>query len=189
MRTEIVYTYRVAMLMCVSAAITSSACERAAPTSSVVARVNSKNAQLDRATAIAQARLDEFIAVLQDHELEKHGFTILTHFTTPDGESVDIWVGAEAFADDQFTGIVDDKPEEVTTIKLGDTVTIARGDVFDWMYLDHDTLVGGWTVRVQIDFAEPGQRDLMMERLNLTESDLVLPPVPEPILPQGAPDE
>ena len=46
-----------------------------------------------------------------------------------------------------FQGTVNNEPEKVKTVKMGQKVTVAA-KISDWMYVENRKLVGGYTMRV-----------------------------------------
>ena len=47
-----------------------------------------------------------------------------------------------------YKGLVNNNPEKTIAVKYGDTVIVRRNEISDWMYLDNNVLVGGYTIRV-----------------------------------------
>jgi uncharacterized protein YegJ (DUF2314 family) len=72
------------------------------------------------------------------------------------------WVGDITYRDGVFYGVVLDPLEDVASIKQGDSVDIAAGEISDWMYLEGEPpngrIVGGFTIRVLRDRATPQER-------------------------------
>lgn len=165
----------VTAVMVLTAALAAPGCEDSvAPSAS--ARAPTGAEMMQYASEIAVANLDQFIDALNHPQPSQRGFMIKAPFQAVDGSTEEIWISAENYIDGAFTGIIDHKPDNVISINVNDTVTVPRSDVIDWMYTDNDRLIGGWTWRVMIDRSTGEQRRLMMQRLNLSEDDLQLPP-------------
>ncbi len=99
--------------------------------------------------AIAKARTtaDEFIAALESPTAQQDSFAVKAEFE--DGDHVEhMWLNPVRFADGKFEGRVGNEPNMVSTVKLGDVVTVAKVEISDWMYVDDGKLVGGFTLRV-----------------------------------------
>jgi uncharacterized protein YegJ (DUF2314 family) len=58
-----------------------------------------------------------------------------------------------------FVGEINNEPEKVTNVKLGDKATIPKAEISDWMYLENGRLVGGETMRVLRDSLSPAERE------------------------------
>ena len=48
-------------------------------------------------------------------------------------------------------GQVDNVPENVSSIKLGDKIEIEKYKISDWFYIENNKLIGGLTIRVLRD--------------------------------------
>ena len=57
-----------------------------------------------------------------------------------------------------FQGTIDNDPELVKNVKLGQRMTVRPRDVSDWMYLNNRKLVGGLTILVLRDKMSPAER-------------------------------
>ncbi|HQY87439.1 MAG TPA: DUF2314 domain-containing protein [Tepidisphaeraceae bacterium] len=101
------------------------------------------------ATARARATLDQFIVRIQAKPDPNHrGFAIKAAFASPDGECEHIWITSPTWDGQQFTGQIDNEPLATKLVKLGDVVHVKPDELTDWMYLDSNQLVGGYTVRL-----------------------------------------
>lgn len=114
----------------------------------------------DRMTAaIAQARdtVPQFIATLNGPQLGQTGFAVKVEIT--DGENVEfMWLSPVRYDGAQFMGTLNNDPDIVGSVKLGDELTVAQGEVSDWMYLENSKLVGGFTLRVLRDAMSADER-------------------------------
>jgi len=50
--------------------------------------------------------------------------------------------------DKKYVGIVANLPESIPDVKLGDTISILKNNITDWMYLDNKKLRGGFTIQL-----------------------------------------
>ena len=69
-------------------------------------------------------------------------------FITPDGKAEHIWLADVKFTGNRFVGIVDNKPANIPKLKIGDRASVNPDEISDWSYVDHNKLVGGYTIRV-----------------------------------------
>ena len=113
-----------------------------------VVNVDVEDAEMKAAIARARDTLPQFIPVLQAPQPGHRDFAIKAFF--PD-LAEHIWIGDVAYADGAFSGVLGNEPVGETTLKLGDAVTIPEDRVTDWKYIQHDVLVGGYTIRVLRD--------------------------------------
>jgi uncharacterized protein YegJ (DUF2314 family) len=113
-----------------------------------VVQVDAEDPEMKDAIAQAQATLAAFVATLRDPQPGHRDFSIKAFF--PDlGEH--IWVADVSHADGVFAGALGNEPVAPTSLHLGDRVSIPEARVTDWKYIQHDVLVGGYSIRVLRD--------------------------------------
>ena len=111
------------------------------------------NAAIDKARSTVQT----FIAALNAPKPDQSSFTVKMPFV--DGEKVEhMWLNNVNYDGTHFHGTVNNDPESVHNVKIGQRVTVAPKDISDWMYIDNRKLVGGWSVRVLRDGLPPDER-------------------------------
>jgi uncharacterized protein YegJ (DUF2314 family) len=111
------------------------------------AEVSDNDKQMDRAVQNAQETLGFFIAALKAKKNGDTVFEIKKGFV--DGDKVEhLWIRKVRYDGKNFHGQVDNHPEEVNDVHQGQHVTVAPGDVDDWMFLKDGKLIGGYTTRV-----------------------------------------
>ena len=97
----------------------------------------------------AKATLDDFIG-----ELKKPGkrqFYIKTSYPTKSGNLEFIWIESVSSASGKFRGIIGNEPLDIANLKLGDSVDVKREDVSDWMIMDGDKMLGGYTAKLLLE--------------------------------------
>jgi uncharacterized protein YegJ (DUF2314 family) len=62
-----------------------------------------------------------------------------------------MWVDELAFADDQFEGRLVNEPLYVQDLRLGDHVIVKLDEISEWIIIDGDLLLGGFTIHVLRD--------------------------------------
>jgi len=106
----------------------------------------------------ARASVDQFITALNDPNILQSDFSV--KFPIKEGDQVEhIWVHPVRFENGQFIGNINNNPDLVTTVSLGDEVKMAKEDISDWMYVDDQKLIGGYTLRVLRDNLAPNERE------------------------------
>ncbi len=99
------------------------------------------------AQAEARRTLDTFLADLANPPPGHTGHAIKTVFY--DGEVGEhMWVGNLRWDGTRFTGTLDNTPVNVRNYQEGQTVTVERAAVEDWVYMNGEEMVGGTTVAV-----------------------------------------
>jgi len=136
--------------------------------------------QMDAATESARQHLDQFIEAFENREDRQLNFMVRKVYETEFGSKRPVWILIDQYENDTFHGLIDVPPEDMPSLQSGQATTVHRDAVTDWMYTDDGAIVGGWTLRVAIEQADPGRRDLIMEAFGLTEQDLRRSPHLEP---------
>lgn len=117
--------------------------------------------------AVHQARrsVRQFITALQRHSPDESDFEVKKPFVH-DGHVEHIWLADVTFSGNRFHGLVDNHPHFIKGLKFGDRVSVNPGEISDWAYLDHQTLVGGYTIKAHYNGLSPERRKEMQHELN-----------------------
>jgi uncharacterized protein YegJ (DUF2314 family) len=123
-----------------------------------VLQVGVDDAEMGEAIARARATLPEFLRVLAEPQPGHRDFAIKGFF--PDlGEHM--WVSDPAHMDGQLVGRLGNHPATPGKLRLGDEVRVPEDRVTDWKYVQHDVLIGGYSIRVLRNrMDEDSRRDL-----------------------------
>jgi uncharacterized protein YegJ (DUF2314 family) len=117
-------------------------------------------------TAIQQAQdtLPIFTENLQNPQPGQTGFSIKARFPYGStGEAEHMWLYDVSYADNQFTGYIGNTPIYVTEYQYGDQVTISSEDVSDWMIIQDERMLGGFTMFVLLGDMTDEQRQEFYE--------------------------
>jgi uncharacterized protein YegJ (DUF2314 family) len=110
-------------------------------------QVGDNDGQMDRAVEKAQRSLGFFMAALHAKKDGDAVFEIKKAFV--DGDKVEhIWLRGVSYDGKNFHGSVDNRALDVKNAHMGQHVTVAPGDVVDWMFVKDGKLMGGFTTRV-----------------------------------------
>ncbi|MBA3936361.1 MAG: DUF2314 domain-containing protein [Planctomycetes bacterium] len=58
------------------------------------------------------------------------------------------WLSDVTLKGDAFTGKIDNDPEIVKNVKIGDERTVPKAGIADWMYMKNRKMYGNYTLRV-----------------------------------------
>ena len=109
--------------------------------------------------AIEEARrtAPTFTAALRTPKSRQSGFSVKMPFT--DGANTEhMWVTPVTFDGKKFNGVVNNAPERLTNVKIGDQASANQSEISDWMFVDDGKLVGGYTLRVLRDSLPDDER-------------------------------
>lgn len=98
--------------------------------------------------AIDKARLtvDQFIAVLQNPNDGQSKFSVKMP-VRDDKTTEHMWLSNVRFSDGRFSGDLNNEPVKVSGVKIGDTLSVAKDEISDWMYMQDSKIVGGYSIR------------------------------------------
>ena len=106
-------------------------------------------AVMNAAIAKALAEIDVFIASLQAPKPSQTYFSVKKPIPWQDGVVTShehIWVTDVTFKDGKFHGKLGNEPVDVKDLKLGDDVVVEKAEASDWMIVEDNVLVGGYTL-------------------------------------------
>ena len=94
----------------------------------------------------ARSNVDEFIGTLAHRTPQQSEFKLL--WLAEDQRVGELlWVSQLRYEGSTFVGAVEEKPKVVKGVQVGQPVVINKDDIIDWMFMDGDELVGGYTLR------------------------------------------
>ena len=98
--------------------------------------------------AIAKARdtLPEFWTVFDKREHGESGFAMKVKITDKSG-SEHFWATDLERRDGKIMGTINNEPNIVSTVKLGERIVIPESDISDWLYLRGGKMVGNETLK------------------------------------------
>lgn len=123
-----------------------------------ILHVQADDPEMLAAIATARSTLPEFIRTLEDPQPGHRDFAVKVFF--PDLQE-HIWVTGPVHAAGEFRGRVGNHPAGPATLRLGDEVRVPADRVTDWKYVQHDVLIGGYSLRLlRRRMDEKSRRDL-----------------------------
>lgn len=108
--------------------------------------LHASDPKMEAAAKQAKATVDDFVKALNDRRSNCKNFAVrvpLTEVKTTEH----VWLVDVSFAGGFFKGRVKEAPKLLQKSKRGDTITVVRDHLSDWMYVDNGRLVGGFTIR------------------------------------------
>jgi len=109
--------------------------------------VSGKDPDMNSAIEQARATVDTFIAGLQNPAQNQTHFSVKAQIV--DGvHSEHIWLYDVSFDGRQFQGKIGNNPINVENVAPGDDFVLKPSEISDWMIIEDNRLVGGYTIRV-----------------------------------------
>jgi uncharacterized protein YegJ (DUF2314 family) len=115
--------------------------------SETIYTVTGEDKEMNEAIETANKTIDNFKKALISNDPNYKYFALKRRFNTAKGGE-HIWISNIKIVNDNYYGVVDNLPESTDEVKLGDTIKIEPDKISDWMFLDEDKLIGGYTIRV-----------------------------------------
>jgi uncharacterized protein YegJ (DUF2314 family) len=123
-----------------------------------VTMVADDDPRMNAAILEAKKTVKTFIAALQHPRAGQHDFTVKKPFK--DGKRTEhMWLAPVRFDGKNFRGTVNNDPDAVSNVKIGDQATVDPESISDWMFVDNGKLVGGYTLRVLRDAMPAAERE------------------------------
>jgi uncharacterized protein YegJ (DUF2314 family) len=71
-----------------------------------------------------------------------------------------MWVLVTSFEDGEFRGTLDSTPRVLkSSMKAGQQVSVAKDDIYDWIYLDSGQQQGGFSIQFLEDKVKESNKD------------------------------
>ncbi len=124
------------------------------------------------AAAIRRARktLPEFLALAKRPGPTMEGFAVKIAIGADNGAENGaefFWIHPFAHVDERFIGQINNTPRMVANLRMGCTVTFARSEIVDWMYMDAGTMKGNFSARAIFKSALPQDREAFRRQFGL----------------------
>lgn len=130
-----------------------------------VYQVKEDDVQLTQAIEKAKLTFKYFKDSLESPKPHQTYFSIKTKLT--DGNHVEhIWLDAAEISDKVVYGIVNNVPTNLKNIELGKKIGVSEDEISDWLIIENNRLIGGYTIRTIRDKMSRAQRELFESTIN-----------------------
>jgi uncharacterized protein YegJ (DUF2314 family) len=116
------------------------------------------DAEMNAAIAKGRDTLPQFWEVFAKPDAGDYGFSLKVKITDPHGAEY-FWVNALERHDGKLTGVINNDPDTVTSVKLGDKIEIREADIRDWLYMRGGKMVGNRTLRPLLKHMKPAETE------------------------------
>jgi uncharacterized protein YegJ (DUF2314 family) len=110
--------------------------------------ISVKDDDTEMVAAIAKARetLPQFWQAFERQEPSESKFALKVKVTDTHGTE-HFWATELERRDGKIMGTINNDPNIVASVKLGDRITIPEADISDWLYLRDGKMLGNYTIR------------------------------------------
>ena len=109
--------------------------------------VGENDPEMNAAIAKARSELPLFWQVFEKRERGESNFSVKVEITDENGTEY-FWATDIERNDGKTTGIINNDPNIVANVKMGDRIEIPETDIADWLYMRDDKMVGNHTLTV-----------------------------------------
>ena len=125
---------------------------------SVAVAVPTDDAAIEAATQHARSTIDEFKEALAHPNREQSDFSVKVELHEAGGVHY-FWLKQVTCSGSSFAGTLGSDASGMKDHKPGEAITIAADEICDWMYVENEKLVGGFTLRAIRNKLRGAQRD------------------------------
>lgn len=112
-----------------------------------VSMIDAEDEQMNAAMQKARVSLDEFESRLTSPPPGQSYISLKARFEE-NGKVEHIWLSDVSIVPGGYRGKIGNEPVNLHDIRFGQQVEIPRERVSDWLAIDNDTLIAGYTLRV-----------------------------------------
>jgi len=109
--------------------------------------VKADDSEMTAAIARARETLPQFWGAFEKHERGESDFSLKVRITDKHGTE-HFWATDIEHREGKIKGIINNDPNTITSVKLGDVVEIPEADITDWLYMREGKMVGNFTLKV-----------------------------------------
>ncbi len=123
--------------------------------------------EMNSAMEQARASVTTFITSLQNPGQNQTHFSVKAKVV--DGDQTEhIWLYDVSYDGNQFLGKIGNNPLNVKNVSLGDEIALLPSEISDWLIVEDQKLVGGYTLRVLRNRLSEDERKKFDENLTFT---------------------
>ncbi|MEW4451811.1 DUF2314 domain-containing protein [Bremerella sp. JC817] len=101
-------------------------------------------AEMQAAIAQAKSSVNQFIDTLHSGNGENFSVKVAIQ----DGDEVEhMWLSNVKYADGKFTGTIDNAPDMISNVQMGQQWTVPKNEISDWMFIRDRKMHGNFTIR------------------------------------------
>lgn len=106
------------------------------------------NELMKAASEQARSNLDGFISEMQKTDSDFHGSVKVK--VSDNGETEYMWLDELNYSGNMFSGVINNDPQIVGNVNLGDPWKVGKDEVVDWIYQKDGKIYGNFTYKMAI---------------------------------------
>jgi len=124
--------------------------------------VGDDDLEMNKAIERSRETFNDFLSAVSSKKETQSAYSVKMPFPTESGAE-HIWLVDIELSDGKMFGYIDNLPNKVSSVKLGDKIEIDRNKISDWFYIENNRLIGGFTIRVLRDRMPPDEKEQFEE--------------------------
>jgi uncharacterized protein YegJ (DUF2314 family) len=106
--------------------------------------VSSEDVEMNLAIRTARSKVNTFIQRVKDRDLDLYSVKVPIR----DGKETEhFWLKDTKITDSGFWGVIDNDAEIVKNVKYGDSISVMKDSISDWLYIENGVMFGNFTLR------------------------------------------
>jgi uncharacterized protein YegJ (DUF2314 family) len=129
-----------------------------------VTAVAAEDADMKAAIAKARSLLPHFWQTVDAPKRGERGFALKVRITS--GKDTEhFWLTPIERKDGKIFGVINNEPEKVKSVKLGQRIEVPELDITDWLYIRENKMIGNYTVRAMFKTIPVAEAEALKKRL------------------------
>jgi uncharacterized protein YegJ (DUF2314 family) len=118
-------------------------------------KIPNRDPEMDAAKAKARATLGQFWEKLERPGPGEEGFALKVGLPYGANSTEHIWTKDVERRDGKITAVINNRPRDVKTVRLGQRIDIREDQISDWMFMRNGKMVGSYTLRPMLKRMPP----------------------------------
>jgi uncharacterized protein YegJ (DUF2314 family) len=110
-------------------------------------KIPNRDPEMEAAKAKARATLGQFWEKLERPGPGEEGFALKVSLPYSPRDTEHIWTKDVERKDGKITAVINNRPRDVKTVRLGQRIEIREDQISDWMFVRNGKMVGNYTLR------------------------------------------
>jgi uncharacterized protein YegJ (DUF2314 family) len=117
----------------------------------------------------ARASLDEFLKKAKAPSADTNNYALKVGIKDAQGNTEYFWIGDFVEKDGRFTGVINNEPRVVKTVRSGQSYSFPRSHIVDWTYIDtkERRMYGNFTACALMTKEPPAEAEALKKRFGL----------------------